>query len=86
MILGPEMKSTGEVMGIDASFALAFAKSQLGAGVGAADGGQGVPLDQGRGQARSGALARRLKEMGFPVLTTRGTGARSREGGRSVQW
>ncbi len=52
-ILGPEMKSTGEVMGLDSSFERAFAKSQLGAGVVPAGGRHGVPVDQGRRQART---------------------------------
>ena len=80
-ILGPEMKSTGEVMGIDASFERAFAKSQLGAGVILPDSGtvflsvkdadkKGLPL-----------LARRLTEMGFAILATKGTAARIREAG-----
>jgi carbamoyl-phosphate synthase large subunit len=80
-ILGPEMKSTGEVMGIDTSFERAFAKSQLGAGVLLPERGtvflsvkdadkKGLPL-----------LARRLTEMGFSILATKGTAARIREAG-----
>jgi carbamoyl-phosphate synthase large subunit len=80
-ILGPEMKSTGEVMGIDTSFERAFAKSQLGAGVVLPERGtvflsvkdadkKGLPL-----------LARRLTEMGFAILATKGTAARIREAG-----
>ena len=56
-ILGPEMKSTGEVMGLDASFERAFAKAQLGAGCHPADGRHGLPVDQGcrqEGPARPG--------------------------------
>ena len=49
-ILGPEMKSTGEVMGLDSSFERAFAKSQLGAGVILPHGRHGVPVGQGRRQ------------------------------------
>ena len=58
-ILGPEMKSTGEVMGLDASFERAFAKSQLGAGRAAAGERHRLPLDQGRRQAPSGAAGAR---------------------------
>ena len=53
-ILGPEMKSTGEVMGLDASFERAFAKAQLGAGGEAADRGDRVPVGARRGQAEPG--------------------------------
>ncbi len=84
-ILGPEMKSTGEVMGLDTSFERAFAKSQLGAGVVLPDHGtvflsikdadkKGLPL-----------LARRLIEMGFSILATKGTAARIREAGFPVK-
>ena len=44
IMLGPEMKSTGEVMGLDFDFERAFAKSQLGAGMRPAGGGHGVHL------------------------------------------
>ena len=49
-VLGPEMRSTGEVMGIDRSFEIAFAKSQLGAGFAAPDFGRRVRLGARRGQ------------------------------------
>jgi carbamoyl-phosphate synthase large subunit len=74
-ILGPEMKSTGEVMGLDSSFERAFAKSQLGAGVILPSSGTvflSVKDSDKRGVA---ALARRLTEMGFAILATRGTAA-----------
>ncbi len=74
-ILGPEMKSTGEVMGLDSSFERAFAKSQLGAGVILPASGT-VFLSVKDGDKRSvPALARRLVEMGFSILATRGTAA-----------
>ncbi len=83
-ILGPEMKSTGEVMGIDASFERAFAKSQLGAGV-------RLPLDgtaflsvKDSDKNALVPLARRLIEMGFSVVATRGTAGRIREAGLAV--
>ena len=50
-LLGPEMRSTGEVMGIDENFGAAFAKAQLGAGNRAAAQGQGLHLGARRGQA-----------------------------------
>ena len=49
-ILGPEMRSTGEVMGLDANFGRAFAKSQIGAGTEAAAGGHRVHFGEGRRQ------------------------------------
>ncbi len=84
-ILGPEMKSTGEVMGLDTSFERAFAKAQLGAGVVLPEKGcvflsvkdadkKGLPL-----------LARRLTEMGFSILATKGTAARIKEAGFPVR-
>ena len=59
-VLGPEMSSTGEVMGIDRDFAVAFAKSQLGGGTQAAAHRHGVRLGQGRrqGQGRARRSAR----------------------------
>ena len=72
-ILGPEMRSTGEVMGIDRDFAIAFAKSQLGAG-------QKLPLSgtvfvsvKDSDKDRILAPLRELVELGFQVVATRGT-------------
>ena len=50
-VLGPEMRSTGEVMGLDRNFAIAFAKSQLGAGSSLPRAGHGVRLGARRRQA-----------------------------------
>ena len=72
-ILGPEMKSTGEVMGIDSDFARAFAKSQLGAGtVLPTEGGVFISV---RDADKPGMveIARRLLSMGFKVMATDGT-------------
>jgi carbamoyl-phosphate synthase large subunit len=83
-ILGPEMKSTGEVMGLDHSFERAFAKAQLGAGVNLPLAGT-VFLSVREGD--KGALvplARRLIDMGFAILATRGTAARIAEAGMAV--
>ena len=75
-ILGPEMKSTGEVMGVGRRFGEAFVKSQLAAGDAAADGGQGVHQRARRRQAaRGGGRARRCVELGFRLVATRGTAA-----------
>ncbi|HTW26081.1 MAG TPA: carbamoyl-phosphate synthase large subunit, partial [Acetobacteraceae bacterium] len=83
-ILGPEMKSTGEVMGLDQSFERAFAKSQLGAGVRLPESGT-VFLSVRDGDKRGLVpLARRLADMGFALLATGGTAARIRDAGLPV--
>ena len=84
-LLGPEMKSTGEVMGLDASFERAFAKSQLGAGVKLP--GSGTVFLSVRDGDKVGLvpMARRLTEMGFDVMATRGTAARIRDAGLPVK-
>jgi carbamoyl-phosphate synthase large subunit len=83
-ILGPEMKSTGEVMGLDASFERAFAKSQLGAGVVLPRAGTVFLSIKDADKKGLPALARRLAEMGFAIMATRGTAARIREAGLQV--
>jgi carbamoyl-phosphate synthase large subunit len=85
VILGPEMKSTGEVMGLDASFERAFAKAQLGAGVKLPGGGTAFLSVKDSDKAAAVVLARRLTDMGFTVLATRGTAARIREAGLECQ-
>ncbi len=84
-ILGPEMKSTGEVMGLDASFERAFAKSQLGAGVRLPDAGTVFLSIKDADKKGLPALARRLVEMGFSIMATRGTAGRIRDGGLAVR-
>jgi carbamoyl-phosphate synthase large subunit len=83
-ILGPEMKSTGEVMGLDSSFERAFAKSQLGAGVRLPESGTVFLSVRDTDKATSVGVARRLIEMGFSIMATRGTAARLREAGLAV--
>jgi carbamoyl-phosphate synthase large subunit len=74
-ILGPEMKSTGEVMGVGHTFGEAFVKSQLGAGVRLpTDGGVFISV-KGADKARAVLCARSLHEMGFKLVATRGTAA-----------
>jgi carbamoyl-phosphate synthase large subunit len=72
-LLGPEMRSTGEVMGLDHDFALAFAKSQLGAGVDLPR--SGTLFVSVRDEDKPGILSsvRRLSDLGFRVLATGGT-------------
>ncbi len=83
-ILGPEMKSTGEVMGLDHSFERAFAKAQLGAGVVLPDAGTVFLSVRDGDKAGLVAMARRLTEMGFSILATRGTAIRIRDAGLAV--
>ncbi len=84
VLLGPEMKSTGEVMGLDTSFERAFLKSQMGAGVKLPEGGTAfISVREGDKPAAVG-LARRLTELGFRIMATRGTAARLREAGLEV--
>jgi carbamoyl-phosphate synthase large subunit len=83
-ILGPEMKSTGEVMGLDASFERAFAKAQLGAGVILPMAGTVFLSIKDADKKGLPTLARRLHEMGFLILATKGTAARIREAGFPV--
>ncbi len=72
-ILGPEMKSTGEVMGVGRSFGEAFVKSQLAAGVRLPTGGRAfISVRDGDKQAAA-LVARDLAELGFTIIATRGT-------------
>ncbi|CAK7192044.1 Carbamoyl-phosphate synthase large chain [Commensalibacter sp. Nvir] len=73
IILGPEMRSTGEVMGIDASFERAFAKSQLAAGVMLPLSGTVFLSVRHSDRPALLPLGRKLVEMGFMILATRGT-------------
>jgi carbamoyl-phosphate synthase large subunit len=84
VLLGPEMKSTGEVMGLDASFERAFAKSQLGAGVRLPAAGTAFISVKDGDKPAAVVLARRLTDMGFAITATRGTAAAIREAGIEV--
>ncbi len=74
-ILGPEMKSTGEVMGVGESFGEAFVKSQLAAGVKLPSGGKAFISVRDGDKLAAVQVARDLIEMGFTILATRGTAA-----------
>jgi carbamoyl-phosphate synthase large subunit len=74
-ILGPEMRSTGEVMGIDRSFGLAFAKSQAAAGNRLPASGTVFLSLADRDKAVGLVAARRLAELGFVLAATTGTAA-----------
>jgi carbamoyl-phosphate synthase large subunit len=84
-ILGPEMKSTGEVMGLDASFERAFAKAQLGAGVKLPLGGTVFLSVRDADKAGLVQMARRLTDMGFQITATAGTARRIAEAGLPVK-
>jgi carbamoyl-phosphate synthase large subunit len=72
-ILGPEMRSTGEVMGIDRDFALAFGKSQLGSGQVLPTEGTVFVSVKDADKERMVAPVRQLEAMGFKIIATRGT-------------
>jgi carbamoyl-phosphate synthase large subunit len=72
-VLGPEMRSTGEVMGLDTSFGRAFAKSQIGAGAKLPLGGTAFISVKEADKALAVEPARQLIAMGFDVIATRGT-------------
>jgi carbamoyl-phosphate synthase large subunit len=72
-LLGPEMRSTGEVMGIDRDFAVAFGKSQLGAGNQLPTSGTVFVSVKDSDKERIVAPVKALQEMGFKVIATRGT-------------
>ncbi|MFN0100150.1 MAG: carbamoyl-phosphate synthase large subunit [Gemmatimonadaceae bacterium] len=72
-ILGPEMRSTGEVMGIADSFGVAFGKSQLAAGNGLPTSGNIMITVNHPDRANATPIARRFHEMGFGLYATQGT-------------
>jgi len=72
-LLSPEMKSTGEVMGIAATFPAAFSKAQLGAGQKLPQSGRAFISVRDADKDRTAALARLLVDSGFEVLGTTGT-------------
>ena len=74
-ILGPEMKSTGEVMGVGKTFGEAFVKSQLGAGTKLPRSGKVFLTVKNQDKPRAIAIARQLVDMGFELVATKGTAA-----------
>ena len=73
IILGPEMRSTGEVMGIDKDFSRAFAKSQLAAGIALPKRGTVFLSVRDRDKNAACSLAKRLQGLGFDIMATSGT-------------
>jgi len=72
-LLGPEMRSTGEAMGFDDSFGMAFAKAQISAGMELPRGGMVIITVNDRDKTTVTPIARRLHDMGFRVAATEGT-------------
>jgi carbamoyl-phosphate synthase large subunit len=85
IVLGPEMKSTGEVMGISERFSIAFAKSQLAAGTFLPRSGKIFISVAERAKDQVVDLSRRLESMGYELLATRGTAQRLEEAGIKVE-
>jgi carbamoyl-phosphate synthase large subunit len=80
-ILGPEMRSTGEVMGISTSFGQAFAKAQLAAGQKLPKSGTVFISVNDRDKRHLGEMGSELVAMGFKIVATRGTAAALRSAG-----
>ncbi len=83
-ILGPEMKSTGEVMGIGSTFAEAFVKSQLGSGDVLPKGGKAFISVRREDRERVVEIAQALANLGFQLLATRGTASALADAGLTV--
>ena len=74
-VLGPEMRSTGEVMGFDDSFGMAFAKAQVSAGNRLPESGKLIVTVNARDRETVTPMVRRFRDLGFEILATRGTQA-----------
>ena len=84
-ILGPEMKSTGEVMGVGETFGEAFVKSQMAASVNLPQSGTAFISVKNADKPKAVQVARGLHALGFKVVATRGTAAAIQEAGIPVQ-
>jgi carbamoyl-phosphate synthase large subunit len=84
-LLGPEMKSTGEVMGVGVTFGEAFAKAQQGAGMTLPVGGTAFISVRERDKVQAVDLARALAQAGFGLLATRGTARVLQDAGIACQ-
>ena len=84
-VLGPEMKSTGEVMGVGDSFGEAFAKAQLSAGQTLPTGGTVFISIADRDKADLAEVARRFVELGFSIVATHGTANVLEKAGLAVE-
>jgi len=81
IVLGPEMRSTGEVMGADKTFEMAFAKSQLASGISLPQSGSVFISVRNADKAKVHSIARQLQAMGFTIHTSVGTGEYLRTSG-----
>ena len=84
-LLGPEMKSTGEVMGVGRSFGEAFAKAQLGAGDQLPRSGQAFLSVRDADKAKAVEIARELERLGFGLVATKGTALALRSHGLNCE-
>src|SRR5213593_3792955 len=84
-VLGPEMRSTGEVMGAGKTFGEAMLKSQLGAGSRLPDRGTVCITVKDGDKARAVVVARDLQALGFSIVATKGTAAAIADGGVAVK-
>jgi carbamoyl-phosphate synthase large subunit len=83
-LLGPEMKSTGEVMGIDPDLGVAFAKSQIAAGQRVPDSGKVFISVKDYDKSKIIAIGKKFVDLGFEILSTPGTAQRLLENGVPV--
>jgi len=84
-VLGPEMRSTGEVMGVGVDFGEAFAKAQLGAGVHLPTSGVAFLSVKDSDKSRALLVARELNDLGFELWSTSGTGKLLKDRGIDVK-
>ncbi|MCZ6513659.1 MAG: carbamoyl-phosphate synthase large subunit, partial [Nitrospinae bacterium] len=84
VLLGPEMKSTGEVMGIDTSFGRAFAKSQIATGIKLPDQGVVFISVKDGDKTAAGKIGASLATLGYKLIATRGTGNYLKDQGLKV--
>jgi carbamoyl-phosphate synthase large subunit len=84
-VLGPEMRSTGEVMGVGESFGIAFAKAQLAAGTRLPSQGRIFFSVNNKDKAQGLELAHQFAELGFSLVATSGTAQFLRDGGLVVE-
>jgi carbamoyl-phosphate synthase large subunit len=85
VVLGPEMKSTGEVMGLDRDFGRAFAKSQLAGGVDLPTAGRVFISVKDHDKEAFARIARDIARLGFRIVATRGTASHLQAQGIDVQ-
>jgi carbamoyl-phosphate synthase large subunit len=85
IVLGPEMKSTGEVMGMDASLGIAFAKAQMAAQPGLPLGGNLFISVGERDKTKAAEIAAEFAELGFTLYATEGTAVALADAGLTVQ-